>query len=310
MDGSVTQEEEVTEPRATAFWVADWFVDPASNRIERKCKSYRLEMRTMGILVKLAEHPGATVSKDEIIAAAWSTHVVSDHSVATAISDLRRALNDNPRNAQIIETVSKRGYRLVAPVSPVDQMADVRLLGKQSSTSNERNVALASSIKQPIVAFSVIGIAIFFLAIHGLTDSIFPTPPGPIVVGDICVGNVNAATEDLAYGFGELLTVALTQDPNRPVVRLADENEFDSRRDGSGATEFRNNTPPILVDSSIVQTADVSLIVLEISNGQTQELIWGGKFPVTTDTLESTAKEAADDILSALSPVRIAGIPK
>lgn len=298
----------MTEPQTKTFWVADWFVDPASNRIERQGKSYRLERRTMDVLVKLAKHSGTTVAKDEIIAAAWSTHVVSDHSVATAISDLRRVLNDDPRNARIVETVPKRGYRLIAPVYQADQMTRDRLVDRQSPILVRRDFFSKFRNKQSIVVFSIIGMTIFLVAVHGLTEPIRPTLPGPIVVGDICVGDVNVATEDLAYGFGELLTVALAQDGNRPVIRLVDENELGPLSAGLGATDYKSNGPPILVNSSIVQSADESLIVLEISNGRTQELIWGGKFPVTTETLEATVKEAADNILLALSPTQTASL--
>jgi DNA-binding winged helix-turn-helix (wHTH) protein len=80
-----------------------------SNDVQRK-----IERRAMEALIALAERAGQVVMKDELIAAVWGRIAVSDHSVAMAISQLRRALGDDARAPRYIETITKRGYRLIA----------------------------------------------------------------------------------------------------------------------------------------------------------------------------------------------------
>jgi DNA-binding winged helix-turn-helix (wHTH) protein/tetratricopeptide (TPR) repeat protein len=112
--------------------VGDWVVDDQTDTIARGELRRKLERRAMAVLTHLAERAGQVVSKDELLDSVWGGAAVSDHSVAIAISQLRRALDDAHSPAKYIETIPKRGYRLVATVTdpPVEnQMTpDRRLL--------------------------------------------------------------------------------------------------------------------------------------------------------------------------------------
>ena len=71
----------------------------------------------MDVLTFLAEHAGEVVSKDDITNAVWTDQFITDSVVTRAIAALRRALEDDAHNPRYIETISKRGYRLIAPTS-------------------------------------------------------------------------------------------------------------------------------------------------------------------------------------------------
>lgn len=73
----------------------------------------------MEALVLLAANAGHVVKKEELIETVWGRLAVSDHSVAMVISQLRRALRDDARAPTYIETITKRGYRLIAPCEAV-----------------------------------------------------------------------------------------------------------------------------------------------------------------------------------------------
>src|SRR5215831_437735 len=80
-------------------------------------RTVRLEPKVMEVLLCLAEHPGETLSKEQLFQAVWPNIVVTEDVLRRCIGELRRAFDDDARNPAIIETVSKRGYRLLAPVS-------------------------------------------------------------------------------------------------------------------------------------------------------------------------------------------------
>jgi transcriptional activator of cad operon len=102
--------------------VGAWRVDAAAWQISRPDKSVRLEARTMGLLLCLAERAGSVVSIDELLDQVWSGVVVTPDSVYQAVASLRRLLGDDARQPAYIETVPRLGYRLVAPVGPwIDQ---------------------------------------------------------------------------------------------------------------------------------------------------------------------------------------------
>src|SRR5215471_8091125 len=80
-------------------------------------RSVRLEPKVMGVLLCLAQHPGETLSKEQLFQAVWPNIIVTEGVLKRCIGELRRVFDDDARNPHIIETISKRGYRLVASVS-------------------------------------------------------------------------------------------------------------------------------------------------------------------------------------------------
>lgn len=100
------------------FFVGDWLIEPAGDCMTRGAERVKLEPRTMRLLVRLALSPGEVVSADALLSEVWSGVVVGPASVYQAVSQLRRLLGDNEAQARYIATVSRKGYRLVAPVRP------------------------------------------------------------------------------------------------------------------------------------------------------------------------------------------------
>ncbi len=78
----------------------------------------QLELKVMDVLVCLAERAGEVVTRQEIIDQVWATEFISDNTLTHAITELRNALGDDARNPSFIETIHRRGYRLIAPVKP------------------------------------------------------------------------------------------------------------------------------------------------------------------------------------------------
>ncbi len=98
--------------------IGDWRVDPALDEISRAGTTVKLEPRAMRVLVCLAGHAGQVVSVDQLLDAVWKDVVVTPDSVYQAVAGLRRALGDDSKEHAYIANVLRRGYRLVAPVSP------------------------------------------------------------------------------------------------------------------------------------------------------------------------------------------------
>jgi TolB-like protein/DNA-binding winged helix-turn-helix (wHTH) protein len=99
------------------FHVADWYVDVDSNRIQSGQQDIKLESRVMTLLVYLAENQGSVVSREQLEADVWSGRVISYDALTSCITRLRKVLGDDSRKPVYIETVPKKGYRLIAPVS-------------------------------------------------------------------------------------------------------------------------------------------------------------------------------------------------
>lgn len=77
--------------------------------------------RAMDVLVYLANHAGSVVSANELIRSIWQGRVVGDGTIYQVINQLRKALDNGPQQITYIETISKRGYRLVADVPTTNE---------------------------------------------------------------------------------------------------------------------------------------------------------------------------------------------
>jgi TolB-like protein/DNA-binding winged helix-turn-helix (wHTH) protein len=97
--------------------VGDWHVDPASNQLSRNGVTTRLEPKAIEVLVFLARRAGRVVAREELLSAVWPGVIVGDDALTQAIIKLRKALGDEAHRPAYIETISKRGYRLIAPVT-------------------------------------------------------------------------------------------------------------------------------------------------------------------------------------------------
>ena len=112
----------LTGPHATGapFRIGSWRVDPALDQIERDGEVVKLEPRKMLLLVVLAQNGGRVVTPDELLDAVWPGLVVTQSSIYQSVAQLRKQLGDSSSSPEYIATVPRKGYRLIAPVRPIE----------------------------------------------------------------------------------------------------------------------------------------------------------------------------------------------
>jgi len=93
--------------------------NPRTEELHKQGIKIRLEGQPAAILRMLLEQPGEMVTREELIKSLWpaDTFVDFEHSLNAAIKRLRAALNDSADAPRYVETVARRGYRWVAPVT-------------------------------------------------------------------------------------------------------------------------------------------------------------------------------------------------
>ncbi len=110
----------MTRPEApeapAALRIGGWMVFSSLSRLDRDDSSVHLEPKVMDVLLCLARRPGEVLSKEEILDSVWRVEHVADSTLSHAVAELRRALGDDARRPRYIETIPKRGYRLIATV--------------------------------------------------------------------------------------------------------------------------------------------------------------------------------------------------
>jgi Tol biopolymer transport system component/DNA-binding winged helix-turn-helix (wHTH) protein len=104
----------------TRHRLGEYVLDVQRHTLHRGGQEIHLGERAFGVLRLLVENAGRVVTRNELIDAVWRDVVVSDDSLARAVSDLRTALQDDASHARYIRTVHRQGYVFIAPVTPVD----------------------------------------------------------------------------------------------------------------------------------------------------------------------------------------------
>ncbi len=135
-----TIESGMERPATTTLRIGAWSVNPASGQISRDGETARLEVRTLRLLLCLAEHAGEVVSIDDLLTQVWPGVIVTQDSVYQSVASLRRLLGDDPKQPTYIETVPRLGYRLVATVGRWTDIGPFqkRLISQQSSLGGHR----------------------------------------------------------------------------------------------------------------------------------------------------------------------------
>jgi TolB-like protein/DNA-binding winged helix-turn-helix (wHTH) protein len=94
-------------------------IDVASGQLHKNGRRLPLQEQPFRVLAMLLEYPGAVVTRQQLQARLWpaDTYVGFDEGLNTAIRKLRTAFGDSAANPRFIETLPRRGYRFIAPVT-------------------------------------------------------------------------------------------------------------------------------------------------------------------------------------------------
>jgi len=139
----------------------DFDVDVRGHTLRRGERQINLGERAFGVLSLLIENAGKVVTRHELIDAVWRDVIVTDDSLARAVSDLRAALDDDAAHARYIRTVHRQGYLFIAPVTAID--------GAESAPEVEtRRGSRWARYALGLVALTV-GVAALVLAVRGVS---------------------------------------------------------------------------------------------------------------------------------------------
>ena len=137
-------------PSANAVGFGPFRLDLKAGELHKDGRRIRLQEQPFQVLKMLLERPGEVVTRQAIRQKLWpnDTIVEFDHSINAAIKKLRSALGDSAEEPRFVETVARRGYRLmvlvereeakpadpISPVTPTEtESVEGNLIGKRVS---------------------------------------------------------------------------------------------------------------------------------------------------------------------------------
>ena len=106
------------------FKLGSFEVRPLTGEVSGANGTAHLEPKVMEVLAALAQRPGEVVEREELLARVWGARAaVADEPLTRCIAELRRVLGDSRQTPAFIQTIPKRGYRLLCPVTPLARAA-------------------------------------------------------------------------------------------------------------------------------------------------------------------------------------------
>src|SRR5450631_2763152 len=114
---------DLPEIRTGIFTVGDLSVDVGQQRVTRAGSDISLPNLSFRLFLALARAAPNVIDNESLMTQVWPGLVVSPETVSKRVNLLREALGDDPRAPRYIAGLRSRGYRLIAPVSPVDDTA-------------------------------------------------------------------------------------------------------------------------------------------------------------------------------------------
>lgn len=232
-------------------------IDLRVGELRRNGMKVKLQEQPFQVLALLLEHPGEVVTREEVRTRLWpaDTFVDFDHSLNAAIRRLRDALGDSAENPTFVETVARRGYRFLAPVSATPTNGNGIVVTAPISVEVFPSRAHRWWIMAAVAAviLIVIGIALgFFFASHAFA------PPR--------ITRLTANPVD-----DPIISAAISRDGH--CLAFSDEDGFYLRQVDTGETH-RISLPEGLLARSISWFPDNVHLVLGLRGMNHQASLW------------------------------------
>lgn len=269
---------------------------PGRNLFAGETAEVRVEPRVMDLLCALASSPSGLVSRAELIDSLWASEFGADEGLTRAVSRLRRALREAGGAADDIETVPKRGYRLVAAVSPLSEDESGTGAGPSTRAPGRRRTLI-------ITATAIVAV----IAVFAVRESLQGNGPG--VAGD---------PEEIVLAVLPFDSQSANATDNHIAAALADEIQFSLARNnsvaviaGGSAFRFRDQKQDLkaitdalqathIVDGALRRAKDNIRVGVNLIDAQSEQIIWSTVVEHADEDIFVIRDEVAMAILAAL----------
>ena len=276
--------------------IGAWTASPALNLLERDAQSIRIETRAMDVLMVLAGQAGAVVPVEELLATVWKGVVVGEGSVYLAIRQLRQVFEDAADSTRYIETIPKRGYRLIVPVEPLESEPPPAVAPASPAPSPGR---IGRIDRRWLAAAVVAGIAIVLALAFTLRERAAPVAATSVAVLPFENLSSDPEQEYFADGITEELLNTLSRVRDLRVTGRTSAFHFKDRK-----ADLRTIGETLgvehIVEGSVRKSGDQVRITAQLSNSRTGYRLWSETYQRRLDDLFVIQDEIAKAVANAL----------
>lgn len=268
------------------FRLGHWIVEPASGTLRRNDEVVHLAPKVMDLLLILVRNQGEVVTKEQLMSSVWPDTFVAETALTRSVSELRHSLADSSGTPTYIETIPKRGYRLLVEAEEI---------------SDEK------SVKPWIIPVSI-GVAVFIFCVGLLLifgyilkdrgthdDSVHS-----LVVLPFDNSGIKPGSDVMTLGVVEIIIESLSKIDSLNVASGTSLTHFENStrdlKDLARRMGFRN-----LLEGSFQQNAEGTSVLISLSDTDSREVLWSEEFLLNKVNSGEVAASVTLSVASALN---------
>ncbi len=286
------------------FRLGPWLVEPSLNRISSEAADLRVEGKAMDVLVVLASQPKALVTKEQLLERVWPDVVVVEGVIKRCIAQLREALGDDAHEPRFIETIARKGYRLLVAVeplaaapSPPEPTAGPTI---EPSVAQPRSMPIrAALLAAAIVVAAVMLVVVWQLAQRGAgAPSTVPDSTSIAVMPFEYFGD-DSSKAWLASGLSEEIIHSLA---NVRELRVAARTSSFAFRAGTATVPeiARQLNVGAVLEGSVRMNGDDIRVTVQLIDARTGLHVWSHVFDRDVEALFAVQDEIARNVTESL----------
>jgi len=174
------------------FYLGDFLVEPLKGQVTGRAGSTHLPPKAVEVLLSLAATPGELVTRETLLRKAWGSGKGSPEALSHTVSEIRHALDDHPDNPTFIQTLPRRGYRLVIdPVLATEHSASIVLGAKDGARHSD--IGLLENLRrrgvfETALAYLIVGWLLIQIADIVFSQLHMPSWAGTFVTALVIAG--------------------------------------------------------------------------------------------------------------------------
>lgn len=261
------------------FEFGPWTVIPERGLLRKGAEERKLQPIVMDVFVVLASHGGDVVTLDQLIDAVWDGRPQMNDVITRCITELRKGLGDNAKAPTYIETLQKRGYRVMLPVN----------LPAVASANDVPDAPAFKPDFRIVAAVVAVAIAVTWYLFSD-RDSAGNGPLTSVVVFPFdCLQDSSDTSAHLCFGFAEEAITSLNRIDGLRVIRIR-----------QPYTESTSVDAQSLVTGSVQIVNGQVRIAARLEDARSGAVIWSNTFDAGKNQIFDLQRQVAFGLRGAM----------
>jgi len=221
------------------YRILSWHINTEENTLSdlNTGQQFHVEPRTMDVLLLMVKNPLKVISRQEFLDEVWGDSVVVEESLSRCISLLRKILGDKATSPDYIQTVHKKGYKLLIQPQVIDVARldnDVSEAVDTPSDHTNENAVRKKHSRELLVSVISLAILVVLLGIYYLA----PSPVNPPVQNQsinadtFTTSDLSTLRQNLFRSNSESVIIRLISDVNNSLSYTVEMNSIESKNSG------------------------------------------------------------------------------